>query len=135
MNDALAVTAPAAAHLLRLAMAPLPSLVGQRIGRYTIPDELGEGGTAHVYRAFDEILRREVALKPLSPDIEAPDWLRQEAEHQASVAHPNIVQVYHFDEHDGIPYLAMELVDGEPLQTPAANHRHAAEITLAIAEA
>lgn len=141
MNDSVAsfaVTEPVKTmRLLRLAMDPLPppSLVGQRLGRYAILAELGVGGTAHVYRAFDEVLKREVALKILLSNIEAPDWLRQEAEYHASVAHPNIVQVYHFDEYDGIPCLAMELVDGGPLQTPAASHRQAAQIALTIAVA
>jgi hypothetical protein len=137
MIDPFAITAPAAARLLRLALTPSApvSLVGEQIGRYSVRAELGQGGTATVYVAFDPKLKREVALKVLSANVKAPDWLRREGEHQASVAHPNIVAVHDFGDHDGLHYLAMELVDGDPLQTPAASPHRAAEIALDIAEA
>jgi hypothetical protein len=110
--------------------------VGSRVGgRYTLGATLGEGGTAQVYRAFDAVLKREVALKVLTAGLGVPDWLVHEAEIMAALRHPNIVQVHDVGEHQGTAYLTMDLIEGEPLTTPAKDARHAVDLTLSIARA
>ena len=95
------------------------SLVGQTLGHYKILDHIGAGGMGVVYRAQDLKLGRQVALKVLptgnTASEEAVERFRREARTASSLNHPNICTIYGFDEHDGQLYLAMELLDGEPL--------------------
>ncbi len=95
------------------------SLVGQSLGHYKILDQLGAGGMGIVYRAQDTKLGRQVALKVLPTGNTATDEsverFRREARTASSLNHPNICTIYGFDEHHGQLYLAMELLDGEPL--------------------
>ncbi len=89
------------------------------IGRYELRSELGRGGMARVYRAYDPNFRREVALKVLTgallDDEEFHARFRREAETIAALEHPAIVPVYDFGEHDGQPYLVMRLMPGGSL--------------------
>ncbi len=92
---------------------------GVRVGAYEILSLLGRGGMGEVYRAHDTRLRRDVALKVL-PSIRPadPERLRrfeQEARAAAALNHPNILSVYDIGQHDGFPYIVMELVPGETL--------------------
>jgi len=94
-------------------------LVGQILGHYKILDQLGAGGMGVVYRAQDTKLGRQVALKVLpmgnTSSEEAIERFRREARTASSLNHPNICTIYGFDEHENQLYLAMELLDGEPL--------------------
>ena len=94
-------------------------MVPSRIGRYQVLSLLGAGGMGEVFLAEDTSLGRRVALKVLSTD-KAADADRgrrfiQEARLASSISHPNIAQVFEIAEADGISFIAMELVEGEPL--------------------
>jgi serine/threonine protein kinase/tetratricopeptide (TPR) repeat protein len=89
-----------------------------RIGRYRITRQLGRGGMGVVYAAHDERLDREVALKTMA-GVSADDTARsrfwREARAAARVNHPNICQIYEIGEDAGELFIAMELLNGEPL--------------------
>jgi serine/threonine-protein kinase len=89
-----------------------------RIGRYVIERKLGEGGMGVVYAARDDRLHRTIAVKTLSApasDETARHRLWREARAAASVNHPNVCQIYEVGEDDGRLFIAMELLEGEPL--------------------
>ncbi len=88
-----------------------------RIGRYVIHGTLGQGGMGKVFRAHDETLGRDVALKVLHDSREGrhEQRLLREAQALARLAHPNVVRVYDVDEIDDRLCMAMEMIQGEPL--------------------
>lgn len=94
-------------------------MLGQRFSHYVIEQKLGEGGMGVVYRAKDEKLQREVALKFLEtlPTGSSASHERalKEARAISALNHPNICTVYEIDEVDGRPFIAMEYVEGRPL--------------------
>jgi eukaryotic-like serine/threonine-protein kinase len=89
-------------------------------GRYRILRKLGSGGMANVYLAEDEDLGRRVAIKILSDRYASDDnfneRFRREAKSAASLSHPNIVSIYDRGEADGLPYIAMEVIEGRTLK-------------------
>lgn len=91
----------------------------QSIGRFQVEAIIGSGGFATVYRAYDPTLKRRVALKTPHPHLLAePGFLArfaQEAQLAAGLSHPHIVTIYEVGEQDGLPFIAMELLDGLPL--------------------
>src|SRR5882762_7568296 len=92
-----------------------------KLGPYEILSPLGAGGMGEVYRARDESLGREVAIKVLPKELaSAPDRLRrfeQEARAAAALNHPNILAVYGFSTtEDHAPYLIAELLQGQTLR-------------------
>ncbi len=93
--------------------------VAQTFGKYEIIAELGRGGMGVVYKARDPLIGRLVALKTLSPEVlSAPDLLKRfsrEAQSAGNLQHPNVVTIYELGEVSGLPYIAMELVEGETL--------------------
>ena len=92
---------------------------GARLGRYIIVDQLGSGGMGVVYRARDEKLEREVAIKIVSKGVlaseEARRHFRREALALAKLSHAHIAAVYDVGEQDGTDFLVMELVQGQSL--------------------
>jgi serine/threonine protein kinase/TolA-binding protein len=118
-------------------------LIGQTLGHYRIVGQLGAGGMGVVYRAQDLKLERLVALKVLpagnASDTEAIERFRREARTASSLNHTNICTIYGFDEHDGQLYLAMELLDGDPLDKRLAGRpldmRTVFEIATQVADA
>jgi serine/threonine protein kinase len=104
--------------LAYLAPSGRPDSLG-RIGHYEVLEVLGRGGFGVVFRAFDDILERVVAVKMLAPRMAATSPARKrflrEARSYAQVRHQNVVQVYAVEEQP-IPYLVMEFIPGETLQ-------------------
>src|SRR5262245_63261409 len=87
-----------------------------RIGRYHIMNKLRQGGMGVVYAAEDPSLGRRVALKTITQsDGERRLRLRREARAAASVSHPHACQIFEIGEDAGRLFIAMELLDGEPL--------------------
>jgi eukaryotic-like serine/threonine-protein kinase len=95
------------------------TLVGRRLGSYSIRSLLGVGGMGEVYRAHDDTLGREVALKVLPPaftaDPERRARLEREARMLATLNHPHIGAIYGVEDVDGLRALVLELVEGETL--------------------
>jgi TolB-like protein/tRNA A-37 threonylcarbamoyl transferase component Bud32/Tfp pilus assembly protein PilF len=94
-------------------------MIGQTFRQYRIVAKIGAGGMGEVYRARDERLEREVALKVLPASALADDGarkrFRKEALALSKLNHPNIATIYDFDSESGIDFLAMEYVPGETL--------------------
>jgi len=94
-------------------------MLGQKFGHYLIEQKLGEGGMGVVYRARDEKLQRDVALKFLEAlptgSSASHERVLQEARAISALNHPNICTVYEVGEIENKPYIAMEFVEGRPL--------------------
>src|SRR5262249_28862097 len=95
----------------------MPLQRGVRLGSYVVVELLGSGGMGEVYRAHDERLRRDVAVKVLGAGSGAGESSRlwREGRAAASVSHPGICQIFDVGESSDGVFIAMELVDGEPL--------------------
>ena len=96
------------------------NLVGRTLLHYSLLERIGEGGMGVVYRAHDNHLNREVAIKVL-PDIFAQDPQRlarfeREARAVAALSHPNILGIHDLCGADGVTFAVMELLDGETLR-------------------
>jgi eukaryotic-like serine/threonine-protein kinase len=94
---------------------------GRRLGPYVIDGLLGAGGMGEVYRAHDDRLGRDVAVKVLprdaAGDASASRRLMREARLAAQLNHPHICTIYEVGDADGLAYIAMECVEGRPLTT------------------
>lgn len=92
---------------------------GLRFANYIVHECIGRGGMARVYRATHEGLHRDIALKVLTagavPTTEGHARFLREARLASAVSHPNVVDIFDVGEHDGMPYLAMELLEGQDL--------------------
>ena len=118
-----------------------PLQPGAKLGRYEIRSKIGEGGMGEVYRARDEKLNRDVAIKVLpvafSQDSERLLRFEQEAQAVGALNHPNILSVYDVTTHDDAPYVVSELLEGESLRDRIADatlsQRKALEFAIQIA--
>jgi hypothetical protein len=106
--------------------AGLPA-VGEEFGGYRIVALLGEGGMGCVYRAADPVLRREVALKVVRPEIavrpQARERFLREARALAAVEHDHVAPIYHVGEVNDVPFLTMPLLKGETLADRLAREK------------
>jgi serine/threonine protein kinase len=97
----------------------MDSLIGQQLDVYKIEELLGHGGMARVYRALDTNLQRYAAIKVVDPDVRKPEKYQKrfdrEARAIASLSHPHIVIVYHYNQVKDFYYMAMEYVRGADL--------------------
>jgi serine/threonine protein kinase len=115
---------------------------GTKLGRYEIRSKIGEGGMGEVYRAYDEAMHREVAIKvlpaALTSDKDRLARFEQEAQTAGALNHPNILVIHHIESHDDAPYIVSELLDGETLRERtggvALSQRKAIDYALQIAQ-
>ena len=122
---------------------PVQTPVQKDIGPYEILSELGRGGMGVVYKARHRQLRRDVAIKMILRAVDEDDELRTrfqlEAQSVAGLVHPGIVQLYEFGEQQGLPWFALELIDGDNLAQMAAKEplepRRAAKLIADLAAA
>jgi hypothetical protein len=95
-------------------------MIGRTLGHYRIVEQIGEGGMGKVFRARDDRLQRDVAVKIINPTAEGdPDRLRrfeQEARAAAALNHPNILAIYDIGTDGGSPYIVSELLQGRTLR-------------------
>ena len=95
------------------------NLTGRILGRYRIENKIGQGKLTTVYRAYEEGLDRLVALKIVDPAYTAhPTFLprfNRESRAAAKLRHPHIVTLFDYGEHEGLAYIAMDLVEGQTL--------------------
>jgi len=110
-------------------------MIGTTVGKYRVVDKLGRGGMGTVYKAVDQTLDREVAIKVLNPDLTDPDVLkrfRAEAVTLARLNHPGIATIFELHQHQDDVLMVMEFVRGEtfhdlsdrlgPIAPPQAAH-------------
>ena len=88
------------------------------IGRYEVVSRLGQGGMGSLYLAKDPKIGRLVAIKLVRQEFDTPEARQRfarEAQSAGTLRHPNIVTIFDVDEHEGLPFIAMEYIDGETL--------------------
>ena len=120
----------------------MQDLIGRTFGHYRIAEKIGEGGMGVVYRAHDERLDRDVAIKVLPESVAAdPDRLgrfEREAKAVAALSHPNILEIFDFGTEGVVTYAVAELLEGsslrEQLQHGPLPWREAVEIGACIAD-
>ena len=123
----------------------MTNLIGQSLGRYHILEQLGEGGMAVVYKAYDTRLETDVAVKVIRTENLAPSVLERslkrferEAKALARLTHPNIVKVIDYGEYEGKPYLVMPYLRGGTLKQKLGKPiawRAAARFLIPVAQA
>ena len=122
----------------------MESLINQTLGGYNLVEELGKGGMAVVYKAYQPKLERWVAVKVLDPayisdDSEGLARFRREARAIAPLSHQNILTVHDYGEEEGLAYLVMEYVEGgtlkDRLQGEPFDWKRAVSISLGVGRA
>ncbi len=123
----------------------MDNLIGQNLGRYHVIEQLGQGGMASVYKAFDTTLERFVAIKIIRTDkkegTEQNEFLKRfqrEAKALAQLDHPYILKVLDYGEQEGTPFLIMPFVMGGTLKEKMGHpmpYREAAALLAPVAQA
>jgi aminoglycoside phosphotransferase (APT) family kinase protein/dienelactone hydrolase len=111
--------------------------VGERVAAYTVTERIGAGGMGEVWRARDERLGRDVALKLLLPhaaDVTARSRaFEREARAAGALNHPNVLTVYDIGDHRGAPFIVMECLEGRTLRARLAEGRLPIDDALRVA--
>ena len=122
-------------------------MIGQVLGHCRVVAKIGEGGMGIVYRAYDEVLHRDVALKVVKKDADldssSSERLLHEARASSSLSHPNICTIHEVGENEGELFIVMELVEGKSLHSmcagaglpPESVLRYGVQIASALARA
>src|SRR3989442_5917854 len=135
---------PAWQHVVReMANGQRQSLEGRQLGHYQIHERLGEGGMGEVWRATDQRLKRDVAIKILPPafstDVERVRRFEREAYAVSALKHPNIITIHEIGQADDLHFIVTELVEGLTLRDHLANSqlgwREAVRVAAQIADA
>ena len=113
------------------------SFLGQKIQHFRVVEQLGKGGMGDIYIAYDERLRRKVALKALRrqhrPDVEAKTRLLREARILSKLDHPHICRIYELLEEGDTDVLVLELIEGQSLKRAFSRERPDRELQMRIA--
>lgn len=116
-------------------VSPGAFLAPPKFGRYQTEERIGAGGMSIVYRAFDPVINRKVAIKVMAQRLDAPvgEYQRflSELHLLGSLGHPSIVQVFDAGEHEGLPFIVMEYLEGENL-AEAIQHGRCGTIELKL---
>jgi len=105
------------------------TLIGRKLGRFEIVRELGRGAMGIVYEARDPVIGRRVAIKTVKADVaegvssEVLERFHREASAAGTLSHQNIVTIYDVGEQEGVVYIAMEFLEGQPLDRILAERR------------
>src|SRR2546425_9551545 len=135
---------PAWQHVVReMANGQRQSLEGRQLGHYQIHERLGEGGMGEVWRATDQRLKRDVAIKILPPafstNAERVRRFEREAYAVSALKHPNIITIHEIGQADDLHFIVTELVEGLTLRDHLANSqlgwREAVRVAAQIADA
>ena len=118
-------------------------MIGEKLAdRYEIKSELGHGGMGVVYKAYDPLLKRDVAIKVIAPSVLTPQTeqrFQSEAQVVARMDHPAIVQIYDFGQHEGSLFFVMPVIEGTSLRQFIRDHSltlgETIDAALAVAEA